>query len=313
MILSVTLNPSIDRTIFIDGLKPYDTNRVIRTECDAGGKGINLSRVVHELGGSTLATGFMGGPNGRRVQDVLDREQIPYDFVAIEGNIRENITIEDGSGKPPTSINERGPQVVADDIDRLMTVLAEHAPKTKWLTIGGSLPPGVDAGEYYRLVVWGHQQGLKVLLDADGAAMVQGIQAGPDLIKPNIDEAKRLLNKEFEPKDGADAANELWKKLSEVNPHATVILSMGADGAIMTDGTTMWRGISPEVEVNSTIGSGDSMLGGFLFGLEDGRGRTESFRLGLACGAATATTNGSEIARLPVINELLTKASVTVS
>ena len=306
MILTVTLNPSVDRAIYVDELKLGDTNRVERSETDAGGKGINLSRVADELGAQTLATGFLGGGPGAFVMSVLKREGVPCDFVPIEGDTRINFSVEDEAKNPPTTFNERGPNIHQREWEALLEKCRHHSAKTKWACVGGSVPPGLGADVYKTLLLLFKERNCRTLLDADGEPLRIGLEAHPDLVKPNSKEAERLLGWPIKSdEDAIRAAREMRALGAE-----TVILSRGEDGAVLVSNSGTWIGRSPKVEVCSTIGSGDSMLGAFLWALEEGMTEDEAFRWGLAAGAATAMTNGSEIARKPVIEKLIQYANV---
>lgn len=312
MILSVTLNPSVDHALFLDELKLGDTNRVRRTERDAGGKGVNLSRVVAELGSKTLATGFLGGGPGDYVRGVLDRQHVSHCFIQVKEDTRINFSVEDDSENPPTTFNERGPNISAEDLDALEAKIVELLPDVHWVCLGGSLPPGVPPDIFGRLTSLAHRHGAKVALDADGEPLQHGLAAGPDFIKPNAKEATRALGREIvSPEDAIAAALQLRAQLTIAgSPKAIVVISMGEDGAVLSCDKGNYRGISPDVDSHSTIGSGDSMIAGILWALEQQKSIEEAFQWGLACGAATAMTDGSEIARRPVILDLLPRAKV---
>lgn len=309
MILTVTLNASIDRTLFVDGVNLHDTNRVAKTEVDAGGKGLNLSRVAHELGAATLATGFWGGGPGEAIRHVLDQEGVAHRMVGVAEPTRVNVTIESGDG-PPTSFNERGPTVSEDETSRFLAhysaLLAELG--SGWVCLCGSAPPGIPTGIYADLGRKAKQAGWRVFLDADGDLLREGMRCNPDLVKPNQDEAARFLDRAIDnDEDAANAASEL---LGRLDIDGVAILSQGKLGAILASNGKVLKGKTPQVEVTSTIGSGDSMMGGVLSSIERGETWEEAFRWGLAAGAATATTNGSEIARRSVIELLYRQATI---
>ncbi len=308
MILSVTLNPCIDQTLFVDGLKPHDTNRVVRTEVDAGGKGINLSRVAVELGGESLATGFLGGGAGAYIRRVLDVQGVQHDFVEIEGNTRINFSVEDGSGEPPTTFNSKGPTVSATEWDRLFALVTKYTQTSDWIALGGSLPKGVPVEAYFEIGRVAKQAGKRLALDADGEAMRRGLDAKPHFIKPNRKEAGRLLGRSVETVDDALFAAEELRQYLE--PDGVCVLSLGQDGAVLTSAAGTLIGRPIEVESVSTIASGDSLVGAMLAALDRGSSLEDSFRLGLAAGAATAMTDGAEIARRPVVESLLPRALV---
>jgi 1-phosphofructokinase len=305
VILSVTLNPSVDHALFLDELKVGDTNRVKRTERDAGGKGVNLSRVVAELGGKTLATGFIGGGPGDYVKGVLDRQGVSHLFIEVNDDTRINFSVEDASERPPTTFNEQGPQIRPEDIaalrQRVTHMLA--AGGIHWMTLGGSLPPGVPSNVFRDLISLAHQYGVRVALDADGEPLKLGLQARPEFVKPNAKECERLLGCEIEGFESAIPATKQIRSL--LGQDAVVVVSLGESGAVLAGPDGLMRGYTPEVEARSTIGSGDSLVAGMLWAMMEGKCVDEAFRWGMACGAATASTNGSEIARRAKILELL--------
>lgn len=310
MIVTVTLNPALDHTLFVEGLKPHDTNRVTRTETDAGGKGLNLSRVAHELGSATLAICPLGGPAGHAIEGRLRREGVPLEVVEIAGVTRTNFSIEDGSGAPPTTFNGQGPELAPHEWAAFMKALEDSLGQAKFLAMGGSLPPGRAASTYAELAAQARSQGVEVLVDADGEAMKLAMAAPPDIIKPNRQEAERLLDRELNTESAViEAARELSHRLTMAgSARAWAIISLGENGAVLASPRGTWFGEPIPVQAKSTIGSGDSMLAGVLHAVE--RGEEEALALGLACGAATAETDGSEIARRAAIERLLPLARV---
>lgn len=308
MILTVTLNPSVDHALFVDALRLHDTNRAARVERDAGGKGVNLSRVLHNLGGDTVASGFLGGGPGAYVRSVLDREGVPHRFVEIAGETRVNVSIEEASGKPPTCVNEPGPTVSPEELDRLADLVREALGEASWLSLGGSLPPGATSQEMIRLGEIAKASGRRLALDADGAILKAGLALRPDFIKPNAKEASRLLDRPIEDVAGAVvAAAELRNMLAE---DGVAVISMGADGAVMADADGVYVGYTPPVKCVSTVGCGDSMVAAILHSLDLGRSAREAFQWGLAAGAATASSEGSGLAQLSRVEELFPAARV---
>jgi 1-phosphofructokinase len=304
MILTITLNPSVDHALFLEELKVGDTNRVVRTERDAGGKGVNLARVAAELGAPTMATGFLGGGPGAYVRRVLERQGVQHCFIEVNGETRINFSVEDASKSPPTTFNEQGPLVSPAELEELIAKVEELVPEVKWLAMGGSLPPGVPEDTFARLVEIGHRHGCKTVVDADGEPMKLALQARPHFIKPNDKEAERLLDRPVETlEDAVTSARDLLREMNIDDPVA--IISRGAKGAVLATPAGVVNAIPPQVQVRSTIGSGDSLIGGMLFSLLQGSAIEEAFRWGVAAGAATATTDGSEIARRPKVLELL--------
>jgi 1-phosphofructokinase family hexose kinase len=309
MILSLTLNPCVDQVLTIDGLKPHDTNRVKFSAEDAGGKGVNLSRVVAEMGGDTVATGFLGGTTGLFVRAVLAEQGVRNSFIEVAGSTRTNVSVEDGTGKPPTTFNERGPEISEAELHRLIGWLEELAHEATWIAIGGSLPPGVPTDIFRTLIEIGHASNARVLLDADGDPQRLGFDAKPDMVKPNSPECSRLLGRPIvSDEDALSAVDEIYERMG--GGERIALLSRGKRGAVMRCAEGRFLGRSPEVEVRSTIGSGDSLLGAFLWAYESGKGLDTALRWGLAAGAATATTGGAEIARKVTVDNLFERALV---
>ena len=313
MILTVTLNPSVDHALFIDKLCVNDTNRVKRTERDAGGKGINVARVAAELGAEVCATGFLGGGPGAYIRSVLDKQGVKHDFVEVSGETRINFSVEDESGNPPTTFNEPGPTITPGNFQDLRAHVKRMARSASWVCVGGSLPPGVPH-EALKILIEDCKSGTcSIVLDADGEPLKHGMKACPTFIKPNMKETGRLLGREIETtEDCLVAARELYQRLKDMNPprDPIVVVSRGENGAVMATDGKVFIGHTPQVVVNSTIGSGDSLIGGILWAMQTGKSMDEALRWGMAAGAATAMTDGSEIARKPVILELFPQAQV---
>ena len=309
MLLTVTLNPSVDHALFIDRLQLGDTNRVQRVERDAGGKGVNLSRVFAELGGRTTATGFLGGGAGAYVRCILDKQGVIHDFVETKGETRVNFSVEDDSETPPTTFNERGPTVTDTEWKALLEKVEGNAAGCRWAAIGGSIPPGVPIDAFRTIGTMLEARGVQVLLDADGEPLMHGLAGGPDFLKPNVKEASRLLGRPVESdEETIAAAKELYERIG--GGDRIVAISRGEAGAALVCASGTYLGESPEVEAKSTIGAGDSFLGGMLWAMEEGKPMEEALRWGLAAGVATATTDGSEIARRAVIERLFPLATV---
>lgn len=302
MIVTVTLNPSVDRTLYVDHVRVGDTNRVLRTETDAGGKGVNLARVAREMGAETWATGFLGGGPGAFVRTVLDREKVPHGFLDVPGETRINVAIEvDDGSAPPTTFNERGPILYEDEWEAMLQLCQSKAPQAKWACLGGSLPPGIPNDAFKTLAQIFKASGCRVVLDADGDPFKQGFQATPDIVKPNAHEAERFFQMPVRTKfQCLDAAKRLYDA-----GVAIAIVSRGAAGAAMVCSEGSYDALPPTIHAKSTIGSGDSLLGAVLWALDSGKGVVEAFAWGIAAGAATAMTTGAEIGRKPAVEKLL--------
>lgn len=307
MISTITLNPSIDKTIYVNKLVCNDTNRISKVEIDAGGKGINCSRMLAELGAETKALAFFGGSTGGYVRFVLEKAGVAFDYVETAKPTRVNICVEDVSGAPPTTFNERGGPVDHRELVELFERAKDIARESSYVVLGGSVPLGVNPDVHKVLVQIASAGGAKVVLDADGDALVEGMQSKPYMIKPNRDEAERLLGKCFESKtDVARGALELNERGIEL-----VVISLGKQGAIACHEGMIYDATAPACECKSTIGSGDSLIAGMLYGLEKGLPLEESLAIGCAAGAATAMSDGTDIGKKADVDRLLADAKVS--
>jgi len=307
MILAVSLNPSVDRTVFVEGLRVCDTNRVVRTETDAGGKAVNLARVAVELGATTLLLGFVAGGTGAFVRHVLQREHVPHELIELPGETRLNICIEDLGGGPPTMLNARGAEVPRQDWELLKSAVQRHAAPDTWVALGGSVPPGVPNECFRELALIAKSKGAGVVLDADGEPFLLGMEAKPDFIKPNVAEAQRYVGRELDSQERiVQAAQDLYDKGTPI-----VVISRGDQGAIMVCEHGVFNAVPPKIKATSTIGSGDSLIAGMLSSMERGEPIDVALRWGVAAGAATAMSDGASIGRLNQTQQIF--ENVTVS
>ncbi|MDO8683022.1 MAG: 1-phosphofructokinase [Armatimonadota bacterium] len=306
MIATVTLNPALDKTIYLNNLLVHDANRIVRLEQDAGGKGVNASRVLKELGSETVALGFIGGATGSYIEHVLTREGIPTDFVHIKGVTRTNIAIQEVDGSPPTMLNEPGPEITDAELQELLAKVKSAASRSYAVLFGGSVTSGVPKDIYRTLIRTVRSEGALPVLDTDGQSLIEGLLEKPYMIKPNIDEAGRLVGTKLQSE--AEVVNA-DRQLCDRGVYL-VVISMGKDGAIAATNGECWFAMPPEVPVVSTIGSGDSMVAGILHTLANGGSLEEALRLGSAAGAATAMTNGAEIGKSADILRLIDQVTM---
>ncbi|MES1227937.1 MAG: hexose kinase, partial [Armatimonadota bacterium] len=253
----------------------------------------------------TVATGFLGGRAGRYIRRVLDEQGVVDECIEVKGETRTVWSIESGDGAP-TTFNGKGAKVSAALWKRLVSRVEACAKDAEWVALGGSLPEGVPDDAYAVLGKVAREAGAKVLIDADGDALKGAITFCPDLIKPNQPEAERLLGRKLSSvEDAMTAAQELREKLAKGADDPIVIISRGSKGAVLAHGEKAKSFHPFKVEAKSTIGSGDSMLAGFLVGLLRRDEPEEAIKLGLAAGAATAESDGAHIARKSEVERLL--------
>jgi tagatose 6-phosphate kinase len=307
MISTVTLNPSIDKTIYIARLAPNDTNRVMRVEIDAGGKGINCARMLRRLGSETEAIALLGGTAGDFVSTVLAKEGIKLHVIATDRPTRNCVCVEESNGLPPTTFNERGGPIEHRELVAMLELVKDVARTSEFMLFGGSVPTGINEDVYKVLIDIAVAGGSKAVLDTDGLPLVEGLKAKPFMIKPNHDEVERLLDITFASKsDVARAALTLSERGIPL-----VVISLGKQGAVACYDGMVYYAVPPDVKVASSIGSGDSMIAGMLHALSSGAGIEDALKMGCAAGSATALSSGSDIGVKADVDALLDQVKVT--
>ncbi len=306
MIATLTLNPCLDEYIIVDGLLVDETNRWTRRMQYAGGKAIDVSRATKEMDGVTIAYGFIGGDNGRRVEILLDEEGVLFSFTPIKNETRTNFIIVDKQTKYQTLIGAPGPRVSKKELERLCKKLKEIRPNPDMLVIGGSATPGAPEDIYYRIITDAKSRGIKTVLDVADNWLLEGIKAKPYMIKPNIHEAEKLLGRSLPDEESVvDAARELLDMGIEV-----VLISRGSEGLIAASKGNIYKVIPPKVRVRSAVGAGDCTVAGFALRLSHNEPLIEACRLGGAMGAAAVLTPGTELCRRSDVEKLLNKVTI---
>ena len=306
MIITVTLNPAVDQTLVLERFLPGDTNRVRESRIDPGGKGINVSRVLRELGRESMAAGLAPGSLGKFVEHSLLELGILCDFVHTRGQTRTNLTVVDDESHETTLLSYRGPEIDPRHMQTLETRLRRYVKSRDWLVIAGSIPPPISSDAYPRLVDLARQSGAFSVLDADAEALELGLSARPDIVKSNHHEAERLLGKSLESDDVLlEAADEMRGRGA-----GTAIITAGGRGAVAVSDAGAWWCWPPPMTVVSSVGAGDAFLAGVLSKLDDGSDLEEALSWGTATGAASCMTTGTQLCRRHDVDELLPQVRV---
>ena len=259
MIVTLTLNPSLDRTFDIDRLARGDVNRVRLSTAEAAGKGVNVARALDANGFHALAVLPLGGSTGDEMKRLLEADGPPFVALDIAEPTRANVTVVEADGTV-TKLNEPGAALTSSEVDELLAMATNRTTEGDWLVASGSLPPGLGSDTYARIVRTGHEVGALVVVDASGPALAEAISAGPDLIKPNLPELRELTGLEIHTLgDAVEAARSIVEK-----GVGAVLASLGADGAVMCSTDSTLHGRVETVEVVNTVGAGDTLLAGFL-------------------------------------------------
>lgn len=287
MIITVTLNPSLDRTLTVAELRRGEVIRADETLEDPGGKGVNVTRFLVAAGTPSVAVLPVGGSIGRGLLGLLDEQHIPHRAISISGRTRANVAVVEPDGTT-TKLNEPGPVLSAADVARLTETVADLITPGDWVVVAGSLPPELGTDVINRLAFVARTAGATFALDASGAALADGLTAAPDLIKPNGEELGEILGRSLTTLDEVLAGCHEARQRGA----AAVICSLGADGAVLVDGNGTWRAIGPTVPVLSTVGAGDCLLAGFLRG---GGSGPDALRVGVAWATAAVQTPGTGV------------------
>lgn len=305
MIVTVTLNPAMDQTLVVPKFVAGDTLRVKASRIDPGGKGINVSRVIGELGGESIAMGFAPGGLGSFVLQTLEKQGIICDFIRTSGEMRTNITLLDESRHLNTILSEPGPDTGIEAVVELKRRLRRILREGDWLVIAGSIPPPLSPSIYAELIHDAAEMGVHTMLDADGEALAQGASAQPEILKGNRRELERLIGS---PLTDEGSTVEAARKLHD-GGIPLVLVTRGKQGAIGV-GETAVRGIAPKVRAISAVGSGDAFLAGVVLTLSRGGSLEEAMRLGIASGTAAVLTPGTELCHRREVDILLPRVGV---
>lgn len=300
MIITLTLNPAVDKTIEISNFTLNRVNRVTSARLDAGGKGINVSKGIHGLGEKSKALGILAGRSGQFIKDQLDQLSIENQFLFIEGETRTNIKIVDRQVGTNTDINEQGPDISVEDLKRMEEMTLNNLKEDDILVLSGSVPGNVGSDIYRSLADRAGEMGAKVILDADGALLKEGLKAGPYLVKPNIHELERLYNKRIE---STEEAIVLARDIFQYGVKR-IVISLGEEGAVFMTPEQIFRVQGMKVPVISTVGAGDAMVAALAVSIEKNYSMDQTIRLASAASAASVMTAGTEAGRPEVIAEL---------
>lgn len=306
MIITVTMNPAIDKTVEIETLVPGGLNRISKVEYDAGGKGINVSKTICELGGESIATGFLGGNAGKTIVSVLNDKQIKNDFIWVDGETRTNTKVFEQRGAV-TELNEPGPDIKKEQIEALLKKLEDMADENTMVVLAGSIPKGVEKNIYAVITERVHAKGAKVLMDADGELFQKALEAGPDIIKPNRDELEEYAG--LSKKTSQVALLEQAEKLKDKGIES-VVISMGKNGALFSIGNKKANCKAVEVKAHSTVGAGDAMVAALSYAWDKNLSEEETIRLCMAASAGAVTTVGTKPPKKSLVDELQEKVDI---
>ncbi|UUV98501.1 1-phosphofructokinase [Vagococcus luciliae] len=302
MIYALTLNPAIDYVINVPGFEEGKLNKTKKEYKFPGGKGINVSRVLAQLGVQSQNLGFIGGFTGKFIEEQLINHGLQNNFVHVSGDTRINIKLK---GEEETEINGLGPSIKQEDLDDLNVQISSLTPED-WLILSGSLPMGVPKDIYVTLSKMAHEQQVPFVVDISDDSLFDVLKYRPSLIKPNEHELADLYNVEFKTFEEMLPYGEKLVQQGARN----VIISMGANGAVLFNETGIYRAKGLTGTLVNSVGSGDSVVAGFVSQLSQGKDAVTAFKTGIACGSATAFS--ADLATSEEINQQLSRVEIDV-
>ncbi len=305
-IATVTLNPTIDQTVFIPNFEAGEVNRVAETQFDPGGKGVNVAWYLADYGFPISVTGFLGEENIQIFERLFTQKKIEDRFVRIDGRTRSNIKIVDEVKQETTDINFPGQAPTPPDIQSLFQIVEAMTEDCDWFVLAGSIPAGCQPDIYRELVELIKRHGRAVALDTSGEALRLALPAGPNLVKPNIDELQELEGRALETEAKVIGAARTWLSYGM----ETVVVSMGGDGALFVEGKEVVLAQPPTVTVKSTVGAGDAMVSGTVAGKTRGASLAECARLGTAFSLSAISRVGAGLPSVAVIEAFMNQVVV---
>lgn len=305
-ILTLTMNPAIDRIVTVDRLVFEDRAYILSTDFAAGGRGINAARVLKSFGAKILAVTTTGGESGRRLEAKLHEDGFPTELVKIKNHIRTNLTISDRQGLS-VKLNEQGPLLSESEWTRLRKAVEKHLPQAEWFMLCGSLPPGVPADFYARLIHQAEKHKVNTLLDTDGEPLQPGVEAGPTVVTPNQSEAERLLGRALITRSHSIEAVQRIKAMGAKH----TLLSLGSRGVIAASSDGVIEVVPPRIDAVCPIGAGDAMGAAFVWAMSRGNSFEDSLRWGVAAGTASAKLPGIQLATFEETQQVFPLTQVT--
>lgn len=307
-IMTVTLNPCIDKTIVIHEFCEGGLNRAESVRVDAGGKGVNVAKVLKRFGAATLAVGVIGTSGGDLLLSELDERGICHDFISVPGVTRTNYKLQDKTKGQVTEVNEPGFFVDGESLEAILSMIQSRLPETGVMVLAGSVAPGIPKDIYKRLILLAKEQGVKVILDADGEAFKEALDAAPYAVKPNRFELEQLFGREL-PSDSdlLSCGRELLQRGISL-----VVVSLGAEGAMFITKESALRVHPAPVACQSTVGAGDSMVASVAASLVAGDDPGSLARRATASGTVTASKPGTEVCTKEEVKDYEKRLTITV-
>jgi 1-phosphofructokinase/tagatose 6-phosphate kinase len=312
MIITVTLNSAIDKTLSVPNFRLGRRHRTVERQTLPGGKGVNIARTLKTLGQPVIATGFAGGSTGTQIVEQLTEEAILNDFVRIREESRTNTSVLDPTSGEQTEINEQGPAISAHEAEVFRDKLLYLARGAAIVVFAGSLPRDVESDVYAQLIRELHKLHVATIVDTDGDPLRHAIRAEPDVVSPNVLEAEELVGHEFN--DDEDRTIAVRELCSLGAREAIMTTDDGCFAQVLVDGAPrLLRARIERQEPVATVGSGDAFLAGYVASRYSGAPPEECLRFGVACGAESTRRLGAGIIEPREVQRLLSEVQVVES
>jgi 1-phosphofructokinase family hexose kinase len=306
-ILTLTVNPALDRIVTVDRLVFEDRAYIQSTTEMAGGRGINAARMLVGFGAETVAITTSGRETGRKMEELLQKDTFEKDVVKIRNTIRTNLTISDRQGLS-IKLNEIGPSISMLEQKRIIKAVEQRLPEASWLMLCGSLPPDIEFHFYTKLLNLAARHDVETLLDTDGDPLLHAMEGKPTVVKPNQSEAERLLNTALITRSQLIDAVQ---KIKSLGPKS-VVLSLGSRGVIANSSSEgILEVIPPPIDAVCPIGAGDAMAAAIVWSLSKGKSFSDSLRWGVAAGTASSKLPGISMANLEQTEEIYPQIQIT--
>ncbi|PWK06655.1 1-phosphofructokinase [Tumebacillus permanentifrigoris] len=306
-VVTVTLNPALDKTVTVPSFEVGGLNRVQQVRLDPGGKGINVAKVLRGFDVEVTAAGLIAGTIGRHLLKQLDAQRVDHRFVEVAGETRTNLKVYDESARVTTELNELGFDVQAEDLEAFRQQVEELLSEASYLVLGGSLPQGVPDEIYGTLIELANAKGVRTILDADGMAFKKGLEARPYAVKPNLFELQQLTGRPLDAMaDIVAAGQELLERGISL-----VVISMGGDGAVFITKEQVVHTTPFAITPQSTVGAGDSMVAAIVHGLAMNKPLAELAQWATTAGTVTASKRGTQVCTLAEVSEQVHRVQTT--
>ncbi len=294
-VVTLTLNPAIDKSATVHGIKPDSKLRCSPPKYHAGGGGVNVSRAIHKLGGESLCTYLAGGPAGEMMQQLLEEEQIQQKLIGIKNSTRENFIVVDTANNQQYRFGMPGPEVSGEEFNTMLQTMEQLCVKADFIVASGSLPPGAPKDIFAQVARIAKKNKAKCIVDTSGQALIEAAKEGVYLLKPNLGELSALSNQEVVT---ALEQEDLAYQLIEENKCEVVVVSLGPRGAMLVTKQKKIEYVpAPTVHRKSTVGAGDSMVAGMVLSLAQDKPLRDVVMYGVAAGTAATMAEGTGLCK----------------